>query len=50
MGITVKKKNRAKTEDDATDLALLLYDMYKAQKASGKIVSGQNNANDTKNQ
>ena len=34
--------------DDAMDLALLIYDIYKAEKANGKIINGQINANDTK--
>ncbi len=37
--------NRLK--DDALELALLLYDIYKEQ-AGGKIDNGQSNANDTK--
>jgi len=48
MAVQAKKREKVTIEDDAMELALLLYDMYKAEKASGKISNGQNNANDTK--
>ena len=32
------------TKEDAMELAILLYDMFKANKVSGKVVIGQNNA------
>lgn len=48
MAVQAKKREKTTIEDDAMELALLLYDMYKAEKASGKIIIGQNNANGTK--
>jgi hypothetical protein len=36
-------------KEDALALALLLYDIFKENKVSGKIDSGQNNANHPKN-
>jgi hypothetical protein len=49
MGVQAKNKDKVTAKDDAMDLALLLYEMYKSEKAGGKISNGQNNANDTKN-
>lgn len=48
MGVKAKKKARASLKGDAMEFALLIYDMYKAEKATGKIMSGQNYANDSK--
>ncbi|HSX07524.1 MAG TPA: hypothetical protein VLG11_01390 [Candidatus Saccharimonadales bacterium] len=44
MANQVKKQEK----DDAKELALLLYDLYKQRQSSGKIVIGQNDANDNK--
>jgi hypothetical protein len=37
------------TEEDAMELARLLYDIYKDKQINGKVDSGQNNANHTSN-
>jgi len=37
-------KPKTKAKDDALELAELIYDIFKENKASGKIDSGQNNA------
>ncbi|MMZ70832.1 hypothetical protein D3C73_15720 [compost metagenome] len=50
MSIKAKSVSKVTLENDAMDLALLLYDMYIAKKASDKISNGQNNANDTKDE
>lgn len=35
---------KAKRKEDALALAQLVYDIYKEEQASGKIINGQNNA------
>jgi hypothetical protein len=45
VSVQAKKKDKVTIEDNAADLALLIYEAYKAEKASGKIIKGQNNAN-----
>ncbi len=45
MAIRNKKKIERYPEQDARELAQLLYDIYVEQKATGKIVIGQKDAN-----
>ena len=50
MGVKSKQLERSgsfrkQRKEDALELARILYRMYKQQKASGKIIDGQNYAN-----
>lgn len=46
-GLLGGKKNKKKLLEDANELASIIYDIFKENKASDKIVNGQNDAKDS---